>query len=261
MQKTEIQKNADEMLAIDFIAMWIKRLAAVALVILIVLVLLTWKHANAQEPAATLAIHLVDHWTTSAECLVASRDAPYYYPTILHSQKLRADEVVYGIPTGGCVEMDLPDRIGKHGWVQVAADRPFVYDKKTGKILRMKECNNKAYAFVPFEPIKPVNGKDGVQGLPGPPGRDGRDSIDGKDGQPGHDGRNGTSYVPPPPLAERSGKSHGKLIAVLVAVGAAAAVGIVVGTRHKNQPPVVATLPPTGSGLPVVTTLPPGGGH
>ena len=216
--------------------------------------------ASAQTPAsASASTPLVDHWATAEECLAAPANTPYYYPTILHAQKLGKNEVVYGLPRGGCTEMDLPDRLNKRGFVQIQSDRPLVYDRATGKMLRLKECNNKIYSFVPFPPTVPVNGKDGIQGPPGPPGRDG---IDGLQGPPGRDGRNGIDgrhiVVTAIPVAK---KGHGKLIGILVAVGAAAAVGIVVGTQHKNQPPAVTTLPPTGSGLPVVTTLPPGPGH
>ncbi len=153
-------------------------------------------------PTSAQTVTVVDHWATLNECLMA-QSAPFYYPTILTQKKLREGEVVRGHPTGGCIEMDLPDRMGGRGFVKIEPGRRFVYDARTGKILRLAECNNAVYSETPFRPIWGIPGLRGPRGFrgvpgptgpqgpmgpagpPGPPGKDGRDGIDGKDGRDG----------------------------------------------------------------------------
>ncbi|MBP6883946.1 MAG: hypothetical protein KBC06_01795 [Candidatus Pacebacteria bacterium] len=132
---------------------------------------------------------LVDHWTTEAECM-RETSAPLYYPEILSRQALALNEVVRGHPTGGCFEMDLPDRLGGRGFVRIEAGRKFVYNRVTGKVLRLAECNNKVHSWTPFP--RPRDGRDGINGTNG---RDGRDGINGINGR---DGRN---YTPSPPAS------------------------------------------------------------
>lgn len=90
----------------------------------------------------------VDHWATLEECKAATT-APYYYPTILHDQKIDVKkEFAQGRTTPLCIEMDLPDRLGGKGWVRVGDDREIFYDRKTGEPLRLEKCNNHIYEIV-----------------------------------------------------------------------------------------------------------------
>ncbi len=115
---------------------------------------------------------MVDHWSTGEQCLAAT-SAPFYYPTILHKQALAQNEVRRGIPSGACVDMDLPDRMGGRGWVRIDEDREFVYNAFTGKIDRLYECNNHVYSIAPFPSIVGETGPQGLQGIPGPQGLQG----------------------------------------------------------------------------------------
>ena len=216
--------------------------------ILVAVILAIAALATAQTPASTPSTPLVDHWATSEECLAADANTPYYYPTIVTQKKLTANEVVYGLPFSSCVEMALPDRSGKRGFVQIESGRAFVYNKTTGKPLRLKECNNEVFSVVPFPnstPAPPANG------------------IDGKDGTNGKDGRDGTNYIPAQPVVIKKHSRCGKKCALVIGFVAAAAVGGTYVATHKGQPAAIPTTPtpPTGSLLPIVTTLPPGGGH
>lgn len=92
----------------------------------------------------------VYHWATSQECLAAT-GAPFYYPTIINDRKVTADEMVLGSSVGACVDMDLPESVGGRGWVRIGPDRRFVYNRKTGMVLRLEECQNKVYAVMPFD--------------------------------------------------------------------------------------------------------------
>src|SRR3989344_3832273 len=79
---------------------------------------------------------MIDHWSTSQECIAAT-SSPFYYPSDLtHKRKLGKNEVVRGHPTGGCFFMVLPDREVGRAWVRINDGRKFVYDRTTGKILR-----------------------------------------------------------------------------------------------------------------------------
>lgn len=145
---------------------------------------------------------VIDHWKTAEECL-AAQNAPFYYPTILSERKLGKGERIWGHQTGGCFEMDLPDRIAKRGFVRIEAGRRFVYDGTTGKLLRLAECNNDVYSVEPFPPLKVAQGIQGNSGAVGPQGPKGDkgDKGDvgsmgpaGRDGSNGQDGKNG--YTP-----------------------------------------------------------------
>lgn len=108
----------------------------------LVLTVSTISAADAQGPP-------VNHWKTVAECLKAT-SAPFYYPSIRNPRKPGKNEVVLGHPTGGCFEMDLPDRLGDRGWVRIEPGRRFVYDATSGKVLRLEECDNDIYSEAPF---------------------------------------------------------------------------------------------------------------
>ncbi|MBI5139769.1 collagen-like protein [Candidatus Nomurabacteria bacterium] len=155
------------------------------LVFVLALVLLTTfaSTVEAQTP-------LVDHWKTVEECLSAA-SAPFYYPSILNKRRLASGEVVLGPPTGGCLELELPDRLGKRGFVRIEAGRKLVYNIKTAKVLRLEECDNTAYSFTPFPPAKGERGEvgpqgpQGIAGPQGPPGQDGKAGPQGPQGAPG----------------------------------------------------------------------------
>jgi hypothetical protein len=116
--------------------------------------------------AASASASLADHWQTADQCLMAT-DAPFYYPTIKRNLPLGPNEVIRGHPTGGCFEMELPDRLGNRGWVKIDKDREFVYDTITGLPKRLAECNNDVYNIVPFPPVKGEKGDKGEDGLDG----------------------------------------------------------------------------------------------
>lgn len=116
-----------------------KRLFAVCVVFLLAV------SANAQA---------VDHWRTGQECLDAT-SAGFYYPTLVKKIPLATDERIVGLPTGGCADMVLPDRLGGRGWVRVATDRRVVVGPD-GKVRRLEECNNKIFEFLPFPAPVPI---------------------------------------------------------------------------------------------------------
>lgn len=152
----------------------------------------------------------IDHWATSGECLTAE-SGPYYYPTIVHEQPLANDEVEGGLPSPSCVEMNLPDRLDGRGWVRIGEDRKVIFDRETGKPLRLAECNNQIFSVVAL-PINDLIGEKGDQGPQGPKGdscsvqqnSDGSKTIycqDGtttvvKDGMQGPRGPQGEQGVP-----------------------------------------------------------------
>ena len=92
---------------------------------------------------------LMDHWSTATECL-AAETAPFYYPTLVKQRPLANNEIVNGHPTGGCFEMDLPDRMGGRGFVRIEKGREFVFDRTTGAVLRLAVSNNAVYSWKPF---------------------------------------------------------------------------------------------------------------
>lgn len=149
------------------------RCSALALVVITVSVA-TGDHLLAQSA-------LIDHWQTASECLSAV-DAPFYLPSIKKVQSLGADEIVRGHPTGGCVNMDLPDRPGGRGWVKIETGREFVYKRSTSQILKLAECSNKVYGVSPFPPAR---GERGLRGPIGPQGQVGPMGPEGLQGSPG----------------------------------------------------------------------------
>lgn len=153
---------------------------------LLVLGVLFCSRAKAQ------VVLLVDHWPTSEDCLAATT-SPLYYPSVLGKRKLAKDEVVRGHPTGGCFLMKLPDRAVGEAWVRINADRKFVYNRTTGEVLRLAECNNSVKKWVPFPPTK---GEKGDMGPVGPKGDPGPEGPRGPRGPRGFTGKN----APPPPL-------------------------------------------------------------
>ncbi|OGE82108.1 MAG: hypothetical protein A3B95_00565 [Candidatus Doudnabacteria bacterium RIFCSPHIGHO2_02_FULL_43_13b] len=160
---------------------------------------------------------LVDHWKTSTECL-ASVDAPFYYPSVIKTRVLAANEVVRGLPSDSCVDMVLPDREGKRGFVKVEKGREFVYDRGTGLPLRMTACNNDSFQIVAFPTLKPLPGPPGPQGPTGPQGPQGPRGPVGPQGPKGTDA---IVALPPPPPAPvtRTTKKVGRGFAISFGVG------------------------------------------
>jgi len=163
--------------------------------------------------AEAQAIETVDHWSTAEECL-ASVTSPYYYPSILKSQKLEKDEVVRGPAVGGCVEMSLPEKLNGRGFVRIEAGRKFVFNEKTGKILRLAECNNEVFSYVPF-PIFSLTGMTGMTGQMGPQGIQGLPGKNGLRGEKGQDGKNGEN-----PQTKKGGSKFKKWAIIGGIVGA-----------------------------------------
>lgn len=155
--------------------------------------------ASAQTPSP-----IVDYWSTAEACLKAV-DAPFYRPSIVRKRALATNEVVRGLPTGACVEMDLPDRIAKRGYVRIEAGRPFVFNRETGFVVRMEECNNDVYHVVPIPAPAAIPGPPGPQGPAGPRGPQGVPGPRGPQGPQGFRGEPGTPVpTPPPPSTRRS---------------------------------------------------------
>ncbi len=100
---------------------------------------------------------VVVRWATLEECFAAT-SAPNYRPTTESKKKVDLKkEVVVGHSTGGCADIDLPkDEGGGRGWVRVGTDGDLVVDRDTGKILRIKPCDNVVHRFVPFPASKPA---------------------------------------------------------------------------------------------------------
>lgn len=110
----------------------------------------------------------VDHWATRVECEAAT-SAPYYKPSIISKRPTGRDEVIVPHPTGGCFEIDLPDRLTERfpirgrGWVRLAPGTPMVYDSRNHSVKRLAECDNDIYAEAPFgEDSNPFAHKEGV---------------------------------------------------------------------------------------------------
>lgn len=96
-----------------------------------------------------------DVWQTKESCLSApDATAPFYRPSITSRERVADNEVKRGHPTGGCVRMHLPDRLGVIAWVRVEKGREFIFEKLAdggvGRVLRLAECNNEVYEIAPF---------------------------------------------------------------------------------------------------------------
>lgn len=210
-----------------------------ATVLLAVLLAMGSAQANAQA--------IVDRFSTVAECL-ATKEAPFYYPSIVSKRRVAANEVVRGHSTGGCFEMDLPDRVGGRGFVRVELGREFVYNRLTGQVLRLAECNNTVYSWRSFLET------EGRVGLTGPMGPQGPQGIQGLRGENGRDGQVTTfpqsSQIPPQYIVVNSGRPRWPWI-----VGSLITGGILGAVIHHNWPRGSAK-----AGPPIVTTLPPGPG-
>ena len=200
--------------------------------------------ASAQTTEATPpSALLVDHWSTAEACMAAT-SAPFYYPSLISQRKLGKDEGIRGHPTGGCFEMDLPDREGGRGFVRIESGRRFVYNRRDGKVLRLAECNNNNYAEVPFPPIQGAEGPRGLQGPEGPIGPQGLPGLKGDKGDPGPPGPTGpkgesgwdaTEPVAPTVKVGRCGKKCWTVLAIVGTAGAAG--GAYYATRHRTPAP------------------------
>lgn len=106
--------------------------------------------AEAQQGAA-----IVDHWPTEAQCRAAEH-APFYVPSFTSTKALGKDEVILPHPTGGCFEIELPDRLTKGfpeegwGWIRIERGREVVFHSKTGKALKIAKCDNRIRKESPF---------------------------------------------------------------------------------------------------------------
>ena len=168
------------------------------------------------------AQRVVDHWATAAECM-AAKGSPFYRPSILRKQALGPDEAVRGHPTGGCFDIDLPDRMGGRGFVRIEAGRPFVYNLRTSEVLKLAECNNDVHSWVPFEPPRD--------------GRDGRDGKDGRDGTNGLNGRDATtSRAPFVPVKDERGYCSRHTTTCWVVGGLVVTGGVLLATRNNDKP-------------------------
>lgn len=171
-----------------------------------------------------------DYWLNAAECTtVPAATTPFYHPSILRKQVLGPNEIIRGHPTGGCFEMVLPDRLGGRGHVRIEAGRQFVYNRLTGQVLRLSECNNVVFSWVPFPSLTGRDGRDGTDG------KDGLNGI-GINGRDGINGRNASFSWKP--LAVTGG--------VLAGLGGAwALVKWLNDSRHHDKPAEV----PKGPGV------------
>jgi len=106
----------------------------------VVLFVLLGFSASAEAQGAS-----VNHWASSEECQLAT-GAPYYTPTILSPKPLGEGETVAPHPLGGCFETTVAD--GSRAWVRFQPNRMFVW--KDGVPVRVPECNNPIYGWVPF---------------------------------------------------------------------------------------------------------------
>ena len=109
----------------------------------------------------------MDHFETVGSCMAAPKNTLHYFPTFVHQQRLMENEVIGGLPQLSCVEMQLPDRlVGKEGrgWVRIGDDRKVIFDKNTGKPLRLAECNNTIFEVVPLPEAIPEKGDPGQDG-------------------------------------------------------------------------------------------------
>lgn len=131
--------------------------------------------------AASANAEVVNHWSTAEQCL-AAKDSPFYYPSVIKKKALGRGELVLGHPTGGCADMDLPDRLGDRGWVRIELGRKLVYGPD-GVIRRLEECDNKIHAFVAFPLVAALRGEVGPQGPMGPQGPEGPRGFQGEPGR------------------------------------------------------------------------------
>jgi hypothetical protein len=213
---------------------------------LIVFLVLFCAFANAQD--------LTDHWSSVDRC-IAAKDAPFYYPKIVHQQKMLADEKILGLSSDSCVKMDLPDRIIGGGFVRIEAGRKMVYSTKTGAPIRLAECNNKVYEVVSLTPAStppatPQKMDVQVSGIP----EDINLGVNGEvkvihsgavDVNVHHSGTVFVEKISPKPESHgsRCGKWAWKCWVPPVAGGAAA--GIYFATRGKKTP--TGGVPPGGN--------------
>jgi len=77
------------------------------------------KQASATDGTKRYGSGNKDYWPTVMACQAAKTN-PYYYPALAKQHPLANNETVKRHPTGGCFEMDLPDRLGGAG---VCSDR------------------------------------------------------------------------------------------------------------------------------------------
>lgn len=176
----------------------------------------------------------VDHWSTPKECEDAE-SGPTYYPTLIHEQPLGSDEVTGGLPSPSCVDMNLPDRMGGRGWVRIGEDRKIIFDKNTGKPLRLAECNNTIFNVVALPAGVVVHGKDGEQGPKGDPGPAGRDGRDGYTPIKNVDYRDGRDSVVPGPKGDKgedASFSWGKTTLVVVGTALVLCTAAAIFTHH-----------------------------
>ncbi len=107
---------------------------------------------EASKPTPLPTGQLVDYWSNKEDCLAAT-SAPFYHP-VLRAKDFRPidkkTEKIVGHPTGGCFQMDLPDRKVSPGWVRIEAGREMVINKQTSQYERLAWCFNRLYDFAPF---------------------------------------------------------------------------------------------------------------
>ena len=102
-------------------------------------------HGSTSKPVANNK----DNWLSAAECL-AAETAPFYQPALVTRVAVGKNEVIKEHPTGGCFELDLPDRLNGRGFVRLEMGRRLVYDGTNNRILRLAGSNNSVYSWVPF---------------------------------------------------------------------------------------------------------------
>ena len=109
-----------------------------------------------------------DNFGSREECLAAVKSGNYrpYEPTIKNPQPLGVGEAILPHPTGACLDMGVPDRIGGRRWVPIEQWRPVITDRR-GRMLRLAECDrgNEIYAEARFTvpapaapALQPMNG-------------------------------------------------------------------------------------------------------
>ncbi len=116
-------------------------------------------------------IPVVNHWGTSGECSSATT-APNYRPSVASQKPLGSNEVIQPHPTGACVDMIVPESLGGRRWVRIEAGRPFVFNQRAGKMLRLAECDNEVFGEVRFLLVPQVSQQQLI--LPGPSPASGR---------------------------------------------------------------------------------------
>ena len=197
-------------------------------------------------------VPLVDFWSTEERCQAAT-NAPFYYPTRPRPKPLVPNEKIAGHSTGGCFLMELPDRAieGGRGWVRLEAGRELVYDTRTGKPKRLKECNNDIDEERPFPPVEGRMGPEGPEGPKGDIGDKGDKGDKGDTGEPGIRGLRGlpgtftVSDVGRKPaesidrtkiaVENKSGGCGWKCALGIVGAGVAIGAGLYFGRKGKNN--------------------------